>query len=226
MADDIRADYFALSDQDDIWEKYKLTRAVKALESNGCDEAQLYCSRVVLVNEHREHIGFSPLFKKKPSFTNALVQSIAGGNTMVLNKKARQTVSQAGVANVVVHDWWLYLLITGAGGRVLYDPMPTLLYRQHSKNVIGFNQSPSARLARLAALLRCQHQIWNEKNVSALKACSQLLSDENSRLLADFEACRKASLIARLRMAMSLPLYRQTFFGMCSLYLAILLKRL
>ncbi len=48
----------------------------------------LYCTRSRLVDQHGKLIGFSPLFNKKPCFQNALVQNIAGGNTMVFNKAA------------------------------------------------------------------------------------------------------------------------------------------
>ncbi|MDR9769430.1 hypothetical protein [Acetomicrobium sp.] len=35
-----------------------------------------------------------------------------------------------------MHDWWIYLVIS-AFGKVIYDPVPKILYRQHSSNVIG-----------------------------------------------------------------------------------------
>jgi hypothetical protein len=53
---------------------------------------EVYCSRTILVDVNGNQIGCSPLFTKKPSFANALVQSIAGGNTMVFNKKARDLI--------------------------------------------------------------------------------------------------------------------------------------
>lgn len=39
-----------------------------------------------------------------------------------------------------MHDWWFYLCIS-ALGEVIYDPSPSVLYRQHERNLIGGNKS-------------------------------------------------------------------------------------
>ena len=84
----------------------------------------------------------SPLFRRPPSFRNALVQSLAGGNTMVLNRPARDLVALASRrARFVSHDWWAYLLVTGAGGAVHYSAKPLVRYRQHAHNLVGANTS-------------------------------------------------------------------------------------
>ena len=47
----------------------------------------------------------------------APLQSLAGGNTMVFNQAARDLMLDAGGhLDIVSHDWWAYLLVTGAGG--------------------------------------------------------------------------------------------------------------
>ncbi len=58
----------------------------------------------------------------RPEFANALVQNLFGGHTAVLNRSALNLVRQAGVpAGIVYHDWWLYQLVSGAGGRLVLD---------------------------------------------------------------------------------------------------------
>ncbi|MCV5720962.1 glycosyltransferase family 2 protein, partial [Escherichia coli] len=60
----------------------------------------------MLVNEKDECIGYSPLFCKKPSFRNALIQSIAGGNTMLFNQAARNIINLTPQDfKIVSHDW-------------------------------------------------------------------------------------------------------------------------
>jgi hypothetical protein len=86
---DIDADYFAYADQDDVWESDKLERAVNWLKTIPEGVPALYGSRTLLVDARNQHIGYSPLFEREPNFRNALVQSIAGGNTMVFNRAAR-----------------------------------------------------------------------------------------------------------------------------------------
>jgi glycosyltransferase involved in cell wall biosynthesis len=137
------ADYFAWSDQDDVWLQDKLSRAVTTLENAGFGSGErsappaVYAGRTELIDAEERHIAFSPLFRKKPGFANALCQNIGGGNTMVFNRAARNLLSEGDVPKVVAHDWWAYMLVTGAGGSMLYDPEPTLRYRQHGGNLVG-----------------------------------------------------------------------------------------
>ena len=86
---DIRASYYAFCDQDDVWEPDKLERAI-AWIGEPMDAPRLFCSRTKLVSEVGRETGHSVLFSRQPSFRNALVQSIAGGNTMVFNRAAHR----------------------------------------------------------------------------------------------------------------------------------------
>src|SRR6266480_5199085 len=82
----IRADYYAFSDQDDIWMSNKLERAIDRVTKVSAGTPALYCSRTELIDKAAtKAIGMSPLFVREPSFRNALVQNIGGGNTMVFN---------------------------------------------------------------------------------------------------------------------------------------------
>src|SRR5262249_46946867 len=80
------SDYYAFCDQDDVWEADKLARAIAILEQAPPGVPALYGSRTSLIDESGEKFGLSPLFPKTPTFRCALVQSIAGGNTMVFNR--------------------------------------------------------------------------------------------------------------------------------------------
>src|SRR3546814_1588664 len=98
-----------------------------------------------------------------------LVQSIAGGNTMVFNRSAHVLLQEAGdLLNLPSHDWWAYQLISGAGGRVYYDAEPNVLYRQHEANIVGSNSGISARLTRIRLLLGGRFHQWNEQTLHAL----------------------------------------------------------
>ena len=75
---------------------------------------------------------------KNISFANSLVQNIASGNTIVLNRAAKQLITEtAKNAALISHDWWCYIMVSGAGGKIHYDPEVTIKYQQHSKNTIG-----------------------------------------------------------------------------------------
>ena len=70
----IDADYFAFSDQDDVWHEDKLHRALTWLATISGDVPGLYCGRTELVSTDGRSYGLSPLFTRPPTFRNALVQ--------------------------------------------------------------------------------------------------------------------------------------------------------
>lgn len=224
----IQADYFAFCDQDDVWFADKLARSLKRISNIPLNIPALYCSRTRLIDALGQIIGFSPLFTRKPGFRNALVQSLAGANTMVLNNAARALLAQ--IPNdtyIVSHDWLAYLLVSGCGGVVLYDPEPTLDYRQHSANLIGSNTRLADRLVRIRKMLAGTFSEWNRHNLYALNNSHQRLTSNNRTALKLFIQVRESSLLfKRLYSLRRAKIYRQTFWGNIGLVVATSLRRI
>ncbi|WP_417508916.1 glycosyltransferase family 2 protein [Methylophaga sp.] len=224
---DIIADYYAFSDQDDIWEVEKLSRALNNLGKNDNNKPALYCSRTKLIAQCGKDLKHtSPLFSKKPSFANAIVQSLAGGNTMVINNKARELVCKAGAQNIISHDWWLYMLVSGADGDIFYDSIPSVKYRQHDNNEIGTNLTWNARLNRIKMVLNGRFCDWNDTNTIALHKNRHLLTECNQRTLDTFMNARRSSGIKQMYLIIKSDVYRQTIIGNIALYTAALFNRL
>lgn len=220
-------EYFAFSDQDDVWHANKLEKALSALSEVSADTPALYCARTEIADATCEQtLGYSPRFNKPPSFANALVQNIGGGNTMVFNRAARDLIISTAVgANVVSHDWWCYQIVTGAGGYVVYDPEPCLKYRQHESNLVGANKSWFARFVRIRGLLQGQLRTWNDTNLKALSEHAHLLTRDNRKILSDFIEARQSSLIKRLFLFKRSGIYRQTLFGNLGLLIGVFLNK-
>lgn len=222
----VTADYFCFSDQDDIWFGDKLTRSLNSLPEFGNVPA-LYCSRTALVNSNLEPIGYSPLFVRPPCFENALVQSIAGANTMLINPAARALILRvADDAPVVAHDWLAYLLVTGCGGRVIYDPTPSLHYRQHEGNLIGANADLKNQILRLRKMLTGRFSQWSTQNLSILHAVQGQLTVRNKLVLELFETARHSSLFLRIYWMWKSGVHRQTTKGNISLIVATLMNKI
>ncbi len=128
--------YYAFCDQDDVWFPDKTERAVDAINRYPVSKPVMYCSAYSLVDENLKPIGKPSKTTKKPGFGNALVENIATGCTVVINNAARDVLITKLSQNALMHDWWVYLVIS-AVGEVIYDPSPSILYRQHASNVIG-----------------------------------------------------------------------------------------
>lgn len=225
--DDIDADFFAWSDQDDIWNEDKIEAALAWLQTIPQHIPALYCGRTHLISESGAPLGGSPRFCLPPGFANALVQSIAGGNTMVFNQAARDLIREAGAdINVPAHDWWAYQLVSGAGGIINYDLEPKVRYRQHSENLIGSNSGWSARLIRLRMVFQGRFYEWNEHNINALESMQHRLCEGPRTTLARFKDARNQTLFRRVLGMRLAGLYRQTLFGNLGLILATLLKKI
>lgn len=223
----INADFYAYSDQDDVWHSDKLARAVQWLECVPVGVPALYCSRTLLVDADNNEIGVSPLFTKAPSFANALMQNIGGGNTMVFNNAARELLLEAGEnRSVITHDWWAYIVVTGCGGRVFYDSNPTLRYRQHGGNLVGTNANIFARLKRIRMLFQGCFKHWTDCNISALQRLEHRLTPENREVLRQFADARGKSLIPRLIQLKRSGIYRQTLLGNVGLIAAAILGKI
>ena len=220
-------EYFAFSDQDDVWRPRKLEKAIAALSDISPDIPALYCARTEIVDTSCKHVlGYSPIFRKPPCFANALIQNMGGGNTMVFNKAAKDVIIASLLNSTVVsHDWWCYQIVTGVGGAVVYDPEPCLKYRQHANNLMGDNIGWSARFLRICKLLQGHFRIWNDTNLKALAEHRHLLTAENLRILNDFTKARQSHLLKRLALFKRSGVYRQTLPGNLGLLLGILLNK-
>jgi len=218
------ADYLAFADQDDVWDADKLQRAVSVLSRLPQERPALYCSRTRLIDEQGRPAGLSARFTRPPGFANALVQNIAGGNTMVFNRAARELLVAFGDVDVVSHDWWVYLVISACGGEVIYDSQPSVGYRQHRSNQIGSSLRLADRWGRFRLGLLGRKREWNDRNVAALNRQANLLTDDSRRILSEFCRARKALLPGRLSGMRRAGVYAQSVPGNIGLFVATILN--
>ena len=223
----INADLYFLSDQDDVWMPHKLSHTIKKLSKLDLLKPALYCARTTYVSSDAQKIiGESELFLKPPSFRNAIVQSLAGGNTMAFNNALKNFVSQNIEIEVISHDWWLYLVNELIGGKTLYDAESTILYRQHSNSLIGANTGFIAKLRRLKMLLRGVYRNYNSLHLSVLNTINLPTTKAKFKLINDFYINRDKGLFRRIRMIRKLGIYRQTLDTHLGLYLGAIFNKL
>lgn len=224
---DSPGDYFALSDQDDIWLPDKLTNAVRFLRTVSPAVPAVYFTRTQLIDGDNQMIGLSRLFSRPPCFQNALVQNIGGGNTMVLNRAAYKLLNAVpSDIEIVSHDWWIYQLVTGVGGVARYDPEPGVQYRQHGQNIVGSNAGIAARLVRLRAMMAGRVVSWNDINVAALRRIRDWLTPDNQAVLDTFAEARRAPSLFRLVHLQKAGVYRQNLIETAGLYAGAVIGRI
>jgi glycosyltransferase involved in cell wall biosynthesis len=126
--------YVAFCDQDDVWLPDKLEVAISGI--GHLQGPAMYCSAVTLVTEDLAEVKVHRRCVRGPSFENALVENIATGCTIVLNRPAIDLLASHKPKKLVMHDAWCYLVVAGCG-EVVYDSLPHVLYRLHRTNTIG-----------------------------------------------------------------------------------------
>lgn len=208
---------YAFCDQDDVWLPDKLARAARALAREPLDMPVLYCARQRIVDQSLRERGLSAVVARPPSLRNALVQNIATGCTIVLNEAARRAMLASPPPATTLHDWWAYLITTAVGGRVLVDPQPVMLYRQHATNAVGSTPRIAPRAVR--AIRRGPQSFLRlfMEHVESLLQHPQLTPDAQ-RLLLDLSALPQAGLIGKLTAIRRACIYRQGVLENAALY--------
>ena len=220
---EIKADFYSFSDQDDVWFEDKLSRALAAIAD--LSRPAIYGARTVVTDTNLQRIGPSLLQGKKLGFANALVQNFAAGNTMVLNEAARALVpDEAAQHDIIATDWLMYMLVSGAGGEVIFDPEPCLLYRQHGDNQIGYNADLVAKLRRIAALLNGRFSEWSAANLEVLS--SARLKPDNAKILESFAEARQVNGMTAVTLLKQSGILREGAMATRALYFAAFVGRL
>ncbi|MDM8200746.1 glycosyltransferase [Allofournierella massiliensis] len=128
-------DYYAFSDQDDVWLSDKLNRAVKMIKKSGAGP-RLYYSDLMMTDAQKHEIG---VFKSDPpdkykNVMTSLFQVLTLGCVMVFNKELRELACKVELPSYFAHDFWLQCVCSFTG-QLIYDPSVNILYRRHEKSV-------------------------------------------------------------------------------------------
>jgi len=204
-------DGFAFADQDDVWLPGKLSRAVARVSA--CDPVvpTLYSARQMLVDARLRHLAMSMPVRPPPGFPASLTQNLATGCTVLMNRAAALLVAASRRPPGCQHDWWAYIVVTGAGGRFLIDDEAVVLYRQHPGNLVG---APRSMPRRAVAALRRGPALFMgllRQNVAALEAQSHLLTPAAREEVRALGAALRGGVVQRARALRRPGLRRQTW---------------
>lgn len=136
--------YYMFSDQDDVWLETKIEDSLNKLQKT---EKQRSTSTPILLHTDLQVVDqdLNPLGESffqyralNPNVTDLshlLVQNNVTGCTMMWNQALNQLLNLEN-DQIAMHDWWI-TLAASCFGTIVCLKKPTILYRQHRKNVIG-----------------------------------------------------------------------------------------
>lgn len=196
---ELTPDYYAFSDQDDVWFPDKLFHSVNALPDLDNTKPQLFSADSIMVDIHLSEI---PVMKRryKFSFGEALVCNASGGHTQVFNRKLLLETIRVNFPPAILHDWWVYCVCQVLNGDFVCENTPLLFYRQHPNNVVGSrNRSKSLWRKARDMMSNTNTGLSYSLAVALLDGYTDLLDKEKYRIL-KLVVNYKDSIWAKLRL--------------------------
>ncbi len=133
------AEYFALSDQDDVWREDKLQVLLGAVQKLPADCPALAFSDLEIVDEHLKTMrqSFFKFYRVPNEIAelDILFRNVAPGCAMLFNR-ATLGRSVPIPEEAIMHDWWL-MLVAMFFGNISAVRSQLVLYRQHDSNAVG-----------------------------------------------------------------------------------------
>lgn len=132
------AEYYAFSDQDDVWLEQKLFVACKQLEKYKEEPALYFCMKKI-VDENLQELGKDIDFYFD-DFTNIVQWTCtnASGCSQVMNRKLAELFEIQKLEETnYIHDSFIYRLAVCANFKIICDRDKYIMYRQHGENTIG-----------------------------------------------------------------------------------------
>jgi len=131
-------DYYAFSDQDDVWQPDKLSRAVEMLEKEH-SELKLYASALNVVNQNLEPMYVNEFSGIRINYGSALSRQRLAGCTMVFNKELLKLYKKFRITpemgTLFSHDAAVYYICLACGGSVVFDKKSYINFRRHEGTV-------------------------------------------------------------------------------------------
>lgn len=146
------ADYYMLSDQDDVWHRDKIEKLAEFIRKNDTGTPLLAFSDAAVVDDDLNVISdsfvrYQDISPDRVGFNRLLLQNQVTGAACIFNNALRNILlSHKTPEHAAVHDHWL-ALIASAFGQILYLDEALYDYRQHDSNLLGAKKADPIREA-------------------------------------------------------------------------------
>lgn len=219
------AKYYALADQDDVWDKDKLYIGIELLKTKARCKPMLYHCNTRIVDSDLKFIRLGKKEVKIKSKYSSLMENRATGCTMIFNDYARELINKSNPTYISMHDSWIFLVVSFFG-KVIYDKVPHMSYRQHGNNVIGASTSKTKMLkSKMKRIIDFNNRPRYKLTKSFLEMYGQELTNEEyekAKKLIDY----RKSLLGKIRLIVDKDFKSDSFVRNCEYALLIFLGNL
>lgn len=195
-------DYYAFSDQDDVWCPNKISKAVNILTSQN-NEYSLYYSALNFSDESLEKTELHKNKITNPSFEFSLIRSIFPGCTMVFSPKVKKLLSDYMFSRQIMHDQLVFQTVKGIGGYIYYDSDSYIYYRIHGNNV-SVNNSLIKRIKKLLNELLIEKGKRYDALFEFNNLIGNMLTPGNEMVLEKYISYKEQNFFRRLLLGLSI----------------------
>lgn len=191
------SDFYAFSDQDDVWDKEKLYTAVSYLCELPSEKPAIYYCGQKLVDENLQFLSEHKIATNRSPHTNYLISNVAGC-TAVFNLKLTELINSKNPLFILMHDSWVFKVCLAMGGSYYADTHSYINYRQHAGNVVGLNPGIRGKIQQAKKYIekfKIQKQMQNllacygEEMTPDYKMLTQKLCDYDKSLWSRIRLC-------------------------------------
>lgn len=218
-----QADYYAFTDQDDIWEQNKIISAINKLE-NYKEKPSMYISALEIVDENLNKIETKKV-DGNFSFEGELIKNFATGCTQVLNKKLCDFIKRYNPSYIIMHDSWITRVCYAIGGNVIIDDNTYIKYRQHSSNVLGYKDNGLQKLKKQYKIAFKNNVSMREKIAKELKNGYEENLTEDAKQVVNNLINYKTDIKAKMWLLTNKKFRTNNFFINLKMIVAILLNK-
>ena len=216
-------DFYCFCDQDDYWDSDKIKVGINALK-NIYDPCIYYCN-AKLVDDQLNTLG-SNVYKKEPynDIYTTMCASNVIGCTMIMNHALIDYIRKHESPQIIsMHDSYMARVCLSIGGRIIYDKVPHMKYRQHSNNVIGIKSSFDGKIKQAANLIMSQPSVTIDEQASEiLRLYFDDIPNDNRKWLMIVSDYRR-NILTRIYLALSKKTKYKSLTRSIEMRLAILL---
>lgn len=179
-------DYYAFSDQDDVWYETKLRDAVKVLQTDK-NKYQLYATGMDVVSDKLEHLSCQTFPKLRISYGSALSRQRLAGCTMVFNRGLFELCHQIKMDEnkdeIISHDGLLYYTCLLCGGKLFFRQESSMMFRRHAETVTEQGKGLWAKIRTLFRVFGRDRNKRFRQTLYLYNNLKDMITDENKALV-------------------------------------------